>query len=317
MNGGIYKVKKQYHVIFGAGPLGLAVMDELVKNNQSIILVNRSGIAPISDNVKVVKCDALNKQDVINVCQNASTVYHCLGLPYNEWKEKCPIVMENIIEGASMANAKIVYGDNLYAYGPQNQPLHENLKYNPVGEKTKVRAEVATMLMNAHKAGKVIATIGRGSDFYGPRVKNAVLGERVFKKLIDSKKVELVGDPKTRHSHIFIEDFAKGLVKLGNESKADGEVWHLPHEDAKTNFELVNIIANTLGVEPNFRIANNFIVNVGAVFIPLMKEFKELMYQHTMDFIVDSTKYERTFGKSSTSFKDGIEKTISWYKDNN
>ena len=89
-----------------------------------------------------------------------------------------------------------------------------------------------------------------------------------------------------------------------------------PHGEVKTNFELVNIIADKLGVEPKYRIANNLIVNVGAVFSPLMKDLKELTYQHTNDFIVDSTKYERVFGSSYTSYKEGIEKTISWYKDN-
>ena len=291
-------------------------MDELLKRKKNIVLVNQSGKAPVSNNVPIIKCNALNKQSVINVCQNAKTVYHCLGLPYNEWKVKFPIMMENIIEGASKAGAKIVYGDNLYAYGPKYQPLHENLKYNPIGDKTKVRAEVATKLMEAHKFGKVIATIGRGSEFYGPRVKNAVLGERVFGNLMKAKKVELVGNPKTKHAYIFIEDFAKGLVNIGNESRVNGEVWHLPHGEVKTNFELVNIIADKLGVEPKYRIANNLIVNVGAVFSPLMKDLKELTYQHTNDFIVDSTKYERVFGSSYTSYKEGIEKTISWYKDN-
>lgn len=61
-------------------------MDEFIKNKTNFNLVNRIGKAPISG-VVVEKCDALNKQSVINVWQNASTVYKCLGLPYNEWKE--------------------------------------------------------------------------------------------------------------------------------------------------------------------------------------------------------------------------------------
>lgn len=309
-------MESKYDVIFGTGPLGLAVMNELKKSRRNFILVNRSGKAPIP-NVAVEKCDALNKQDVVKVCQNASSIYHCIGLPYKEWKDKLPIIMDNIMESASKVEAKIVYADNLYAYGPQKQPFHEKLTYNPIGEKTRVRAEVSTMLMKAHEAGKVIATIGRGSDFYGPRVRNSILGERVFKHLIEGKKVELIGDLKVRHSHIFIEDFAKGLVKLCNEPQADGEVWHLPHVEAKSNQEIVNMIANKLSVKPKYRIANKLIVNVGAIFNPFMKDMKELIYQHQYDFIVDSTKYEKIFGSHSHSFTDGIEKTIKWYKDNN
>lgn len=308
-------MNKGYEVIFGTGPLGLAVMEELIKDNKNIILVNRSSKFSTPKNVQLVQCDALNKNSVMNVCQNANTIYHCLGLPYNQWKEKFPIVMDNIIAAAAHTGAKIVYGDNLYAYGPQKGPLHENLEYNPVGDKTKVRAEVATKLMEAHNNGNVIATIGRASDFYGPQVKNAVLGERVFKNLLESKKVDLLGNPNVKHSHLFIQDFAKGLVKLGKEDRANGQIWHIPHEEAKTNLELVKMIADQLGVDPKFRIANKFIVSVGSMFSPFMKELKELMYQHTNVFIVDSTKYQKAFGSSYTPYKDGIEKTISWYKD--
>ena len=133
---------------------------------------------------------------------------------------------------------------------------------------------------------------------------------------MESKKIDLLGNPNVKHSHLFIQDFAKGLVKIGKEDRANGQIWHIPHEEAKPNLELVKMIADKLGVEPKFRIANKFVVSVGSMFSPLMKELKELMYQHTSNFIVDSTKYQKAFGSSYTPYKDGIEKTIRWYKDN-
>lgn len=62
---------------------------------------------------------------------------------------------------------RLVYGDNLYMHGPVDGPIREDLPYRPIGPNACARAEVATMLMNAH-AGKVRATIGRASHFCGP-----------------------------------------------------------------------------------------------------------------------------------------------------
>ena len=70
-----------------------------LKDNKNIILVNRSGKVSTSNNVQLIKCDALDKNSVINVCQNANTIYHCLGLPYNQWKEKLPIMMDTHYRG--------------------------------------------------------------------------------------------------------------------------------------------------------------------------------------------------------------------------
>lgn len=77
-----------------------------------------------------------------------------------------------------------MYADNFYAYGPQNKPFVEEMSYNPIGEKTKVRAEVATQLIKATKEKNIIVTIGRGSDFCSQRVSNSILGQRVFQHLV-------------------------------------------------------------------------------------------------------------------------------------
>lgn len=303
-------------VVFGTGPLGITVAEELASQGRKVVLLNRSGKPPGGKVFETKKCDALNKKEVIEVCKNVDSIYHCIGLPYQEWENSLPKIMDNIIEGASQSGTKIVYADNLYAYGPQQWPLTEDLPYKPLGKKTRVRAEVATTLMEAEAKGIVRATIGRGADFYGPFVKNSVLGERVFKHLMIGKPVELLGNPDTYHSHIFIKDFAKGIVKIGSEEKANGEVWHFPCAELTTTRKLVEQTAATLGVEANYRVANKFLVSMAGLFNPVMRELKEMMYQHTKDFIVDSTKYDKAFGRTVTPYDHGIKETIGWYKEN-
>lgn len=301
------------HVVLGTGPLGLAVMDELMKQGKSVKVVNRSGNAPVPENVQCIKCDINNASQVRKLLKNVPVVYHCLGLPYPEWQAFFPKIMKNIIEAASENGTKIVYGDNLYAYGPQQEPIHEGIPYHPIGSKAKVRAQVATALMEADQKGKISATIGRGSDFYGPRALNAMLGERVFLHLLDGKPVELIGNIDTIHSHLFIRDFAKGLTILADEEKANGEIWHIPHAKATSTRQLVEQIARELNKDPKYRVANKFIVKIGGLFSPTMKEFNELLYQQTNDFVVDSNKFKNSFNLNPTSHDKAIKETSEWF----
>ncbi len=131
----------------------------------SVRMANRSGIADVQPGVELVSCDAGEVEQVMRICKDADVVYNCTGLPYREWN-RLPDMMNGLIEGVSRTNAALVYGDNLYAYGPVQGKISESTACRPVGRKTTVRAQAANLLMDAHKQGKVRAAIGRGSDFF-------------------------------------------------------------------------------------------------------------------------------------------------------
>jgi hypothetical protein len=92
----------KYHAIFGTGPLGLAIMDQLIQEDKKVLLVNRSGKADVPQSVKVIKGDATKLDSVLEICNSyeLSVIYHCLGLPYPLWPELFPMMMDNIIEAA-------------------------------------------------------------------------------------------------------------------------------------------------------------------------------------------------------------------------
>src|SRR6202022_2807444 len=161
------------NVVFGTGPLGLAVAGRLMSSRQQVRLVNRSGKADAPQGAEVIAADVTDPAAARRVCEGAAIVFHCASGPYGRWPQTLPPIMNGIIEGAAAAGARLVYGDNLYMYGPVDGPIREDLPNRPIGPTTRVRAEVATALMNAHAVGKVRATIGRASDFYGPRARRS------------------------------------------------------------------------------------------------------------------------------------------------
>ena len=51
----------ELHVVFGTGPVGMSVMDELVQRGRRVRMVNRSGRASVPEGVEVVGGDATDE----------------------------------------------------------------------------------------------------------------------------------------------------------------------------------------------------------------------------------------------------------------
>nr|NIR95173.1 NAD(P)H-binding protein [Gammaproteobacteria bacterium]NIW45453.1 NAD(P)H-binding protein [Gammaproteobacteria bacterium]NIX00931.1 NAD(P)H-binding protein [Phycisphaerae bacterium] len=75
----------QLHVVFGTGPAGMAVIEELLSHGENVRAVNRSGKAELPGDVEAVSGNATNVDDTRKICQDASVVYNCTNAPYHKW----------------------------------------------------------------------------------------------------------------------------------------------------------------------------------------------------------------------------------------
>jgi nucleoside-diphosphate-sugar epimerase len=280
-------MSNQKNIIFGTGPLGLWVMQTLAEKGAQVTLVNRKGKTEqkLPELVEIVAGDATDSSIVHQICKEADAVFHCAMPPYTEWPDKFPPLTKGILEGVSRAGAKLIYGDNLYMYGDtEGRSISENLPYAATGHKGKVRAEMAEMLLNAHKKEEVQVVIGRGSDFYGPQVVNSAFGEMFFKAALSGKPANLLGNIDLPHTYTYIKDFSKALVKLSENDKALGQIWHIPNATTMTTRQLVELVE------------------------------KEMMYEWEHPYIVDHSKFEQTLGADVTPHEVAIKETIAWYR---
>jgi uncharacterized protein YbjT (DUF2867 family) len=78
------------HVIFGTGAIGLATLDALQRRGETVRLVNRSGAAPVPDDVEVLGGDASDPAFATAAAQGAQVVYQTLNPPYHQWVELFP-----------------------------------------------------------------------------------------------------------------------------------------------------------------------------------------------------------------------------------
>src|SRR5262245_11696123 len=204
-------VSSQLHIVFGAGPVGLTLAHELVLRGRSVRLVTRSGRGQSIRGVERSAADASDENQAVTVAQGAQVIYHAVGADYGRWAELLPPIMTGLIHAASSTGARLVYADNLYAYGPVDGSLTEDLPAAATGPNGRLRAELANRLLAAHRPGTLHTTIGRSSDFYGPGVRLSTVGERVFGTVARRKPAQVLGDPDQLHTYTFIGDFARAL----------------------------------------------------------------------------------------------------------
>lgn len=306
----------QTYAIFGAGTLGLAVARQLATAGVRARLVSRSGRAAAPSGVDVLAADVSDPDAARRACDGISVVFHCASGPYASWPTALPPIMAGIIEGAAANGAKIVYGDNLYSYGPVSGPITEDLPYRPIGPNTRVRAQLATGLMEAHASGRVRATIGRASDFYGPHTTLSTVGDTVFARALDGKAAQVLGDPDAPHTYTFIDDFARALVTLAQQDEALGQVWHVPSAETITTRRFIEMVFEQVGTPARIQRPPDAVLALLGIINPTIRAVNEVRYQSQRPWLVDHSKYERAFGADTTPHHDAIGKTLEWFRQN-
>jgi len=308
------------HVIFGTAALGQAVMRQLVRKGKAVRMVSRSGrvatpAEPIPDTVELVKGDASDPASTRAVCQGASVVYHCAAPAYTDWAAKYPPMQSGIIEGAAAAGAKLVSAESVYMYGEVAGEMTEDSPHAATTRKGKIRAQLAAMLMEAHQSGKVRAAIGRAPDFYGPGAEaTTIYGDRVFYPLLAGKKVSVMGKLDLPHTFIFLDDFGRGLVTLGERDEALGQAWHLPCAPTPTQREILTMIFEEAGKPLRIGTTPRLVFQALSPFVPVMRELTEMLYQWEKPYRFNHAKFERAFGAEVTPHREAVRQTVDWFR---
>ncbi|WP_163715608.1 NAD-dependent epimerase/dehydratase family protein [Mangrovibacterium lignilyticum] len=301
------------HTILGAGgSIGNSLADELLRQNQVVKLVSRSGFSmPGAD---TVKGDLLSFPDTVKAVKGADVVYLCAGLPYRYevWKEQWPKIMDHVIEACIKENALLIFFDNVYMYGRVEGKMTEQTPYDPCSKKGEVRARISLMLEEEMMKRNIRAIIARAADLYGPySVQSSVLYMMMIANLKKGKKAQWMGSMKQPHSFTYTLDCAKGLKLLADDPKARNQVWHLPTSNpGLTAEEWVRLIADAYQSDPKYTLLKNWMVSLAGLLNKTIGEVYEMIYQQEMNYHFDSTKFNTYFKFTPTSYEQGLGETI-------
>ena len=311
-------IERPLHVVFGCnGPLGVKLMELLVAAGKAVVGVCRSGRSETPPGAVVISGDATDAAAVRAASRGAEAIYSCVGIDYRLWSTTWPRLTDALLAGAASSGAGLVFADNLYAYGPHQGTLTEDLPLTEYGKKPVIRATMRRAFLEAHERGDARVALVAGSDFYGPGVRSAMLGETFFGPLVAGKAAQFIGNPDLPHTYTYIDDFARALVTVATDEDAFGQVWHVPNAPTRTTREIHAEAVQLAGVrDRGIRTIPRLLFSILAAFHPLLREIKELLYQWEKPYVVSSEKFEQRFGAKVTGWTEGLRATIEWYRAN-
>ncbi len=304
------------HTILGAGgSISNYLVPILLENNEEVRLVSRTmKNIPGTESMAADLNDAAQTKKAV---AGSSIVYLLVGLDYNfkSWKSQWPKIITNVIEACAESNAKLIFFDNVYMYGKVHGVMTEETAFNPCSRKGEIRAAIATELLHAIKEGKLKALIARSADFYGPGSdKTGMANIMVFANLAKKKSSQCLVDANKPHSFTYVPDAAKALYLLAKDDTAFNQTWHLPtRSNPLTAKEFIALASKEFNLPPKYTVFAPWMIKLLGLFIPVMNEMYEMLYQNDLPYIFDSSKFDKHFHFTPTSYEEGIKASAAYY----
>jgi nucleoside-diphosphate-sugar epimerase len=204
--------------------------------------------------------------------------------------------------------------DNLYMYAPVTGPIIEESPQQPLSRKGRLRKELAEELLTAHVSGRLRVTIGRASDYHGPRGRNSIAGETLFGAAVAGKSVRWPGSADQPRSFSYLPDAARALVTLGASDRADGRAWIVPSAPPLTARALLMLVERELGRPIKLAVTSKLAMRLAGVFVPQARELPDIWYQFSAPFVADGSSFETAFGSfGPTPHEVGVPATVAWW----
>ncbi|MBK0420528.1 NAD-dependent epimerase/dehydratase family protein [Leucobacter sp. CSA2] len=301
--------------ILGAGG---QIADELARelrrtHTDDIRLVSRSPRA-VHPRDELVAADLLDPEATKSAVAGSDIVYVTAGLPMDSelMAERFPRMIENALAAAAEHDARLVFFDNTYMYPQTAEPQTEATEFRPLGAKGRVRAETATLVLDAIADGRIDGLIGRAPEFYGPDKTRSFTNTAIFDRIRAGKRPRIPISDQTRRSLIWTPDASRALALLGNSPEAYGQTWHLPVDpDHPSYARIVERAAEVTGRRIRPRVIPEQVFRAGAHVDPAVKEMLELLPRYRQDNIFDSSKFASAFPAfRATPMAEGVERLL-------
>ena len=305
----------------GLGILGSAIVNKLLNYKHKLIIYERKiklkrNSIKNKKNIKFVAGE-LNNHKLINETfkkYNVNIVFHlgaqtqvlkALNNPYNTYDSNL-ISTIKILEIIRNSKKKIlfIYSSSDKAYGEIKSKSY--LETHSLSSDFPYDVSKSTSDLIAQSYSKTYGLkigILRSANIYGPNDRNLkrIVPETII-NLLKGKKINIRSSGNLKRDYIYVEDVAeayyltfKKLIK----SKKKLLIYNIGSKYNLTVLQIVNKIASILKIKKKcYIIKNNSKREIKNQRLNYNKIKKELNW------------------KPKTSLKDGLEKTIDWYKDN-
>jgi nucleoside-diphosphate-sugar epimerase len=308
-------MSSKVHVVFGAGPVGRGTARLLAEQGERVRLVSRRGTGPAVSGIELAAGDASKVDDVTRLTADAEAIYSCVNPPYTSWPTDWPPIHRALLGAAQTTGAVLVLCDNLYAFGDTGgRTMHEDDPMTATGKKGAVRAMMASELLEAHSAGRVRAVVVRSSDYIGPEVTDALMGERVVPRVLAGKSVSVLGSLDQPHTWTYVPDVHRLMAAAGTDERAWGRAWHTPSADPMTQREMVQAIAAEAGRPVKIKALPHWALKAAGLVVPTIRELEETEYQFAQRFVMADDRARTELGLTHTPVAEQVRATVAWWR---
>lgn len=189
--------------------------------------------------------------------------------------------------------------DEVYGHlGPDDNPFNEKTPYNPRSPYSASKAASDHLVRAYYHTHGLPITISNCSNNYGPYQFPEKLIPLFVTNLIEGKKVPIYGDGLNVRDWIYVDDHNRGVDMIIHKGKI-GETYCLGGNSEKTNIEITQVILK--------------LMNKGDEDVEYVKDRRG----HDRRYAIDFAKTKQELGwEPQVDFKEGLQKTVDWYKEN-
>ena len=311
----------------GAGFIGSSLSEELIKQGNKVIAIDNFwdfynpkikeyNIKKLlgNKNFKLYRKDIRDRQALKEIFDenNIDIVMHLAAMAGVRPSIENPILYQevncmgtqNILETMKEHNVKnLVMASSSSVYGnckeiPFREDMVVDFAISPYAA-TKKANEVMTHVY--HKLFDMNVIMLRFFTVYGPKQRPDLAINKFTRLMLNNEEIPMFGDGTTSRDYTYIDDIVDGIIKSCNyvlENKNVYEILNIGNSSPTSLKEMINTIAKVLEVEPKIKQ------------LPMQPGDVDRTY-------ADISKAKELIGYNpKTSFKEGIEKFVKWYKIN-
>ena len=306
----------------GAGFIGSAFIKLVLEETSDVKIVNFDALtyAGNLDNLRgldnarhqFIKGDICSKDEVLNALpQETDAIFNFAAESHvdrsinsaSEFVLTNVLGTQNLLDAARAKNVRRfvqISTDEVQGSLPDDSKLFftEKSPIQPNSPYAASKAAAEHFVRAASETFGVDTIITRCGNNYGPRQFPEKLIPLMISNAMNDESLPVYGDGKNVRDWIFVEDHCRAIWAAYQKGKS-GESYNIGARNERQNIEVVKSILDALG-KPHSLI-----------------KFVEDRLGHDRRYAIDASKVETELGwKPQTNWEKGLEKTISWYQEN-
>lgn len=312
-------MKSEILILGSTGSIGYAFTENLIAKNIPVTILVRDiekaqRLFASNTIVEIIKGDVQDLALLKEIAKDKKFIFHGINYPYNKWFGNMDLATEKVIEAASVNNAMIIFPANVYNYG-MLPIIKEDSIENPCSKKGALRVKIEQMLRDAAQSGKCKVLNVCLPDFWGPNVLNEGI-RPVFENALKGKSLPYMVRTDIPHQLVFTKDAAEIMVRLMQKGLAQPyEKYNYGGQLQPNMKSFLNRISRLANAPEKTSIFPKWIFSILGLFMPMLKEVKEMLYLFEGTVILDDSKVRNIFPDfRETPLDEAILETLNWFE---